>query len=120
MLHDPFILSRLLAALQWSSFHSLLSACRDFRQVFSRLALRDVILSGFVPGYKLALGNRQIADLSVDITIEDLALFRTFLSVLRPSLVFDSAYTDRNVAVPSSAHLSHACSGCRGLSSLRA
>ncbi|GJE88700.1 hypothetical protein PsYK624_047830 [Phanerochaete sordida] len=75
MLHDPSMLSALLGALQWPSFHALISTCRTFRRTFTRPELRDVIFSHFVPGYSLALGSRQVAELSVDITIEDLALF---------------------------------------------
>lgn len=76
MLENPVILSHLLTATQWLPFHTLISTRKEFRQNFARSELRDVILSRFVPGYMLCLGNRAIEELSVDITIEDLALFR--------------------------------------------
>ena len=76
MLKSPHILSRLLELLPWSSFHALICTCRDFRRIYSQPELRDVVLSRFVPGYKLCLGNRDVAELSVDVTLEDLALFR--------------------------------------------
>ena len=76
MLNHPVILSRLSAITQWLSFHALISTCSEFRQILARPELRDVILSRFVPGYKLCLGNREVVELSVDITIEDIALIR--------------------------------------------
>lgn len=81
MLKNPVILSRLLAVTHWLPLHALISTCREFRQNFARRELRDVILSRFVPGYRLCLGDRDVAELSVDITIEDLALFRELHTV---------------------------------------
>lgn len=76
MLNNTVILSRLSAVTPWPSFQALISTCKEFRQIFARPELRDVILSRFVPGYKLCLGNRDLAELSVDITIEDINLLR--------------------------------------------
>jgi hypothetical protein len=76
MLRSPDILSCLVEAMAWSSFHALISTCKDFRQIQAEPVSRDVILARFVPGYKLCFGNRDVAELSVDITIEDLVLFR--------------------------------------------
>ena len=82
MLESPHILSCFLEAMPWSSFDALISTCRDFRQIFTVPELRDVILSRFIPGYRLCLGNRDVAELAVDINIQDLALFREFRILL--------------------------------------
>lgn len=118
MVHDPSMLSALLGALQWPSFHALISTCRTFRRTFTRPELRDVIFSRFVPGYSFALGSRQVAELSVDITIEDLALFGTSSCTFSKSPFLDTAYTRSHVPRIPFARLPHACSRHHSITSV--
>lgn len=71
----PAVLARLLTALPWHSFHSLLGTCREFRELLARTELRDVILSAYVPGYRACLGHSSTHGLQLlDIDMSDLAL----------------------------------------------
>lgn len=84
MLGTPTILARLISHMPWSLFHALMSTCREHRRIFYKPQLRDAILERYVPGYRLCLGNRDVAEFAIDITTEDLAVFREF-HVLIPS-----------------------------------
>lgn len=90
MLGTPTILARLISHMPWSSFHALISTCREHRRIFYKPQLRDAILERYVPGYRLCLGTRDVAEFAIDIATEDLAVFRELhASAPRPHF-FDS------------------------------
>ncbi|PPR03079.1 hypothetical protein CVT24_012392 [Panaeolus cyanescens] len=76
-LHVPNILSALVAHLSWADLYPLLITCKALWDLFRHTALRDVVLSRFVPGYAYALrsrGSNQLANVQVSIHDLDLLL----------------------------------------------
>ena len=75
----PNLLLRcLLKYISWNDFHSFASTCRHFRLLISHPDFRDVILSHYIPGYRLALSFRDLNQYrEVQIDMHDLALLST-------------------------------------------
>lgn len=74
----PRILSFLLSYLGWNDFYALLNSCKDCRLLFDHAALRDVILSRYVPWYAHALRLRDPLRgyKDVPVSLKDLGLLR--------------------------------------------
>ena len=77
-LECPRILSFLLSYLGWNDFYALLNSCKDCRLLFDHAALRDVILSRYVPWYAHALRLRDPLRgyKDVPVSLKDLGLLR--------------------------------------------
>lgn len=75
MLTDARMLAPLLFATSWQAFHALINTCQTFRRIFATSTLKNLILSRFVPGYRLSLGDRYTMGQSIDISLLDLAAF---------------------------------------------
>ncbi|KAF9048441.1 hypothetical protein BJ165DRAFT_1525897 [Panaeolus papilionaceus] len=74
-IQDPNILSALVAHLDWIDCYPLLITCKALRDLFRHTALRDAVLSRFVPGYAYALRSRGSNQLhNVQLSIRDLDL----------------------------------------------
>ena len=74
----PQVLRCLLKYISWNDFHSFASTCRHFRLLISHPDFRDVILSHYIPGYRLALSFRDLNQYrEVQIDMHDLALLST-------------------------------------------
>lgn len=59
-LKHPNVLACLLEYLPWTYFYSLTSTSREFRHILRIPALKDVVLSQYVPGYKSFLATRDL------------------------------------------------------------
>ncbi|RDB25937.1 hypothetical protein Hypma_006652 [Hypsizygus marmoreus] len=72
--HPP-VLARLLVHLDWTTLHAFLDSSADARNLFHDVALRDLILARFIPGFKTCIPNRHLVDRHPQISIYDLHLF---------------------------------------------
>ncbi|KAL4064401.1 hypothetical protein V8B97DRAFT_2023430 [Scleroderma yunnanense] len=74
-LRNPRILAHLLQFTSWGDLNALLATCSHIRRIWDNRELRDVILSHYVHGYRLAIRYRDLALLQdIDLTIKDLDL----------------------------------------------
>ncbi|KAI0078746.1 hypothetical protein K474DRAFT_1593289 [Panus rudis PR-1116 ss-1] len=74
-LETPGILEALIRNTTWDDLHALLSTCRDFRRVLASPECRDVMLSCYVPGYRIAQSSRDSQQFrEVEVDIHDLTL----------------------------------------------
>lgn len=102
LLTHPRTLSHFLSHLPWCTFHALISTCQTFRRIFSNPKLRNAILAHYVPGYRFCSGDRDDADLPIDISLLDLADFSESLLDFRSShlalthMLFNLSQTARN------------------------
>ncbi|PPQ90809.1 hypothetical protein CVT25_012129 [Psilocybe cyanescens] len=75
LLKIPPILAVVLAHLDWIDAYPIFATCKSFRDIFQDPALRDVVLSRFVPGY---IHSMRIRDLNhyqdVQVSVHDLDL----------------------------------------------
>ena len=77
-LQDPFILSRLIAHMDWLDLYHLLCTGQHIRDLFQDTGLRDVILARYVVGYGHYLRTRNLDHFQdVQISIHDLDLLCT-------------------------------------------
>lgn len=73
----PGVLASLIEYLPWVYFYALTCTCRDFRHILRTFELKDIVLSQFVPGYKLCLQHRDMQRFrDVPITISHLDSLR--------------------------------------------
>lgn len=74
-LRQPRFLSRLLFFADWDDVYALLSTCASARRLWRSRATSDVILSHYLPCYRIALRFRDLSALQpVDFTLHDLHL----------------------------------------------
>lgn len=74
-LKHPQVLTRLLDQLPWVYFYTLTCTCRDFRYILQHPDLKDVVLSQYLPGYKIWIETRvmqRFKDVPTTITHLDL------------------------------------------------
>ncbi|TCD64905.1 hypothetical protein EIP91_003441 [Steccherinum ochraceum] len=75
LFEHPRILRGMLKHVSWEDFHAFSSTCRAFRHLISHPEFRDAILVHFVPGYKTAMGSRDLQQYrEVQIDMHDLTL----------------------------------------------
>ncbi|KAH9481579.1 hypothetical protein JR316_0006106 [Psilocybe cubensis] len=83
LLKNPPILAALLAHMDWVDVYSVLSTCKPLRAIFQDPALRDVVLSRFVPGYAYAVRVRDMNQYQdVQVSVHDLDLLLISQKVL--------------------------------------
>ncbi|KIM40513.1 hypothetical protein M413DRAFT_11417 [Hebeloma cylindrosporum] len=74
-LQIPSILAAFISHLDWVEVHPLFTTCKTFREIFRESALRDVVLSRYVPGYRYCLRGRDMNHYQdVQVSIHDLDL----------------------------------------------
>ncbi|KIJ66975.1 hypothetical protein HYDPIDRAFT_166391 [Hydnomerulius pinastri MD-312] len=74
-LTQPRILARLLQYSTWDDCYALFATCSQIRSLWGVRELRDIVLSQYVPGYHLALRQRDLSMFEdVDVTFHDLDL----------------------------------------------
>ena len=56
----PKVLAGLIEHLAWVYFYTLTCTCRNFRYILRIPELKDIVLSQYVPGYKLCLPHRDM------------------------------------------------------------
>ena len=87
ILNNPRILDYTLALISYGDFVSLTTTCSELRDLMQEPALKDTILSHFLPGFRSLLRSKT-PELFVDVhlTIGDLNVFRQppFLSIFDP------------------------------------
>jgi len=77
-LQIPSILATFISHLDWVELHPLFITCKTLREVFRDSALRDVVLSRFVPGYSHCLPHRDMNHYQdVQVSMHDLDLLCT-------------------------------------------
>ena len=77
-LQIPSILAAFVSHLDWAELHPLFITCKTLREVFRESALRDVVLSRFVPGYSHCLRHRDMNHYQdVQVSMHDLDLLCT-------------------------------------------
>ena len=76
-LRHPRVLECLLSLLSYGAFNALTSSCLELRNLMQKPALKDVILSRFLPGFRSLLRSKA-PELFIDVraTISDLNIFR--------------------------------------------
>lgn len=73
----PNVLAGLIEHLPWVYFYTLTCTCRDLRYILRIPELKDIVLSQYVPGYKLGLLHRDMLRFrDVPIAIPHLDLLR--------------------------------------------
>jgi len=83
-LRQPRFLSRLLLFTNWDDLYALLSTCAGARRLWRSRAISDVILSHYLPCYRIALRFRDLSALQpVDFTLHDLHLLCSSFLALR-------------------------------------
>lgn len=76
VLRHPRILGRLLPIIPYGDFNALTSSCSELRNLMAKPALKDVILSCFLPGFRsLLLSKTPELFVDVRVTISDLNVF---------------------------------------------
>lgn len=89
-LQNPFILSRLIAHMDWLDLYHLLCTCQHIRNLFQDTGLRDVILARYVVGYGHYLRTRDLDHFQdVQISIHDLDLLCTSTNLTNRSDITD-------------------------------
>jgi len=77
-LQNPSVLAAFISHLDWVELHPLFITCKTLREVFRESALRDVVLSRYVPGYSHCLLSRDMNHYQdVQVSIHDLDLLCT-------------------------------------------
>jgi hypothetical protein len=77
LINHPKILSQLLQHLDWQDWFALISTCNALRQLFHSPALKDAILSHYVPEYRACLQHRDFRRYQdVHVTLYNLKLLR--------------------------------------------
>ena len=73
----PRIVAHLLDHLTWNDFHALSSASHTLRRIFLDPAIKDVVFSHFVPGYRraLSLKDKRVWEDTIRLDYGDLGLF---------------------------------------------
>ena len=91
VLRHPRILECLLSFMPYGDFNALTSSCSEFRKLMENPALKDTILSCFLPGFRTLLRFKN-PELFVDVhvTIADLNTFREPSSLISPSVILMS------------------------------
>jgi hypothetical protein len=84
ILESSHLLSLFLSFLEWDNFYALLNACKRYQLLFEDAALRDVILSRYVPWYAHALRLRDPLGgyKDVPVSLKDLDLLRKLSGAL--------------------------------------
>jgi hypothetical protein len=96
LFREPRILPALLENTPWRDFHSLTCTCRAFRYLLSSTALKDGVLSEFVPGYRHGLRERDMQRFQdIPVTMHDLDMLRE-----RPFLFFFGLGGQRSYPYP--------------------
>ena len=73
----PKVLAGVIEHLAWAYFYTLTCTCRDFRYILRAPDLKDIVLSQYVPGYRLCLQHRDMLRFrDVPITIPHLDSLR--------------------------------------------
>lgn len=76
-LQIPSVLAAFVSHLDWFELHPLFITCKTLRELFRESALRDVVLSRYVPGYTHCLRIRDMNHYQdVQVSIHDLDLLR--------------------------------------------
>lgn len=77
ILRQSRILECFLSYISYGDFSALTSSCSDLRNLMQKRALKDTILSWFLPGFR-ALLRSKAPELFVDVhvTVSDLNVFR--------------------------------------------
>ena len=77
ILGRPRILDCLLSFIPYGDFNALTSSCSELRDLMQEPALKDTILSYFLPGFRSLLRSKT-PELFVDVrvTVSDLNVFR--------------------------------------------
>ncbi|KAH0833040.1 hypothetical protein J3R83DRAFT_12031 [Lanmaoa asiatica] len=74
-LRQPRLLARILHFAAWDDLYALFATCSGIRHLWTSRDIRDVIFSRYLPGYRVALRQRDPAALqAVDVTLHDLHL----------------------------------------------
>lgn len=84
-LQSPGVFANLLQFLSTGEFRAITSTCQELRQIFRHAAIKDAVLSHYVPGYRACLLHhdpQQFVD--VGVSVGDLHLFRKHFT---PSLL---------------------------------
>ena len=94
-LRHPRILESLLSFIPYGDFSALTSSCSELRNLMQKPALKDAILSSFLPGFRSLLRSKA-PELFVDVrvTVSDLNIFRApsprSSSLLDPDTIRDA------------------------------
>jgi hypothetical protein len=76
VLRQPRLLARLLHFTSWDDLYALFATCAGIRRLWgTRADIRDVILAHYLPSYRTALRQRDLAALqAVHVSLHDLHL----------------------------------------------
>ncbi|KAG8213298.1 hypothetical protein J3R82DRAFT_11777 [Butyriboletus roseoflavus] len=75
VLRQPRLLARILHFTSWDDLYALFATCSGVRRLWASRDIRDVILSHYLPGYRVALRQRDLSALQpVHVTLHDLHL----------------------------------------------
>lgn len=87
ILSSPRILDHTLSLISYGDFFALTATCSELRDLMQEPALKDTILSHFLPGFRSLLRSKT-PELFVDVhvTVSDLNVFRepSFPSIFDP------------------------------------